>query len=187
LAFFPSTTVPGTYGLAVYNSDATVAQVMHNTGTISALSPDVLFYIGSGFYGNVIPPRAAFNYLDGAVFTGVTRNPSSQQVNDYQSDNGWNFNASAREDVTFTRYQAQGGAVEATVTLSAADSFPGGGAVVSVLDQDGGVVEATNGGAFSQFSDEVLSYTLPAGYSLEVQFFNATGAGSVVWLAAPPA
>jgi len=45
-AFFPSTTNPGSYGLGVYNANGTRASIVHNYGTIQALGPNAIFYIG---------------------------------------------------------------------------------------------------------------------------------------------
>ena len=58
--FFNSTTVPGTYGLAVYNADGTQAFVMHNTGNFYKATSAGMFYEGGGMYGTVLSPSAGY-------------------------------------------------------------------------------------------------------------------------------
>jgi hypothetical protein len=82
-AFFNSTTNPGTYGLGLYNSNGTLAQVVHNTGTLQAIGPDALFYIGSGFFGTVITTSAGYNYGQSASFTNMDTSVSSTDAQNY--------------------------------------------------------------------------------------------------------
>jgi hypothetical protein len=81
--FFNSTTNPGTYGLGLYNSDGTLAQVLHDTGTLQAIGPDALFYIGSGFFGTVITTSAGYNYGDNASFTNMDTSVSGTDTTSY--------------------------------------------------------------------------------------------------------
>ena len=60
--FFNSTTNPGTYGLGLYTSAGALKQVVHDTGTLQAIGPGALFYIGSGFFGTVISTGAGYAY-----------------------------------------------------------------------------------------------------------------------------
>ena len=82
-AFFPSTTNPGTYGLGLYNSDGTLAQTLHNTGTLSAIGPDALFYLGSGFFGTVITTSAGYSYGQSASFTNMDTSVSASDMTSY--------------------------------------------------------------------------------------------------------
>jgi hypothetical protein len=82
-AFFNSTTNPGTYGLGLYNSDGTLAQVLHNTGTLQAIGPDALFYIGSGFFGTVITTSAGYAYGSSASFTNMDTSVTSADATGY--------------------------------------------------------------------------------------------------------
>ena len=82
-AFFNSTTNPGTYGLGLYNSDGTLAQVVHDTGTLQAIGPDALFYIGSGFFGTVITTSAGYAYGSSASFTNMDTSVSSADASSY--------------------------------------------------------------------------------------------------------
>jgi fibronectin-binding autotransporter adhesin len=82
-AFFPSTTNPGTYGLGLYNSDGTLAQTVHNTGTMSAIGPSALFYLGSGFFGTVITTSAGYSYGQSASFTNMDTSVSAGDMTSY--------------------------------------------------------------------------------------------------------
>lgn len=81
--FFNSTTHPGQYGLAVYNSDGTVNRVLHTNGTITALGADAIFYLGSGFYGTVIPTSQGYSLGASASFTSMDTNVDSNDLNNY--------------------------------------------------------------------------------------------------------
>jgi len=81
--FFPSTTNPGTYGLGLYNSDGTLAQVVHNYGDITALGNGAIFYVGSGWLGNVITTGAGYSYGANATFTNMDTSVSSTDITSY--------------------------------------------------------------------------------------------------------
>jgi hypothetical protein len=82
-AFFPSTTNPGTYGMGLYNSSGTLLQVVHNTGTLQAIGPDAIFYVGSGFFGTVITTSAGYAYGSSASFTNMDTSVSSTDASSY--------------------------------------------------------------------------------------------------------
>lgn len=82
-AFFNSTTNSGTYGLGLYNANGTLAQVLHNTGTLQAIGPDALFYVGSGFFGTVITTSAGYAYGQSASFTNMDTSVSSSDAQNY--------------------------------------------------------------------------------------------------------
>ena len=81
--FFDSTTNPGTYGFAVYNSDGSVYEVIHNTGTFSALGDGAIFYLGDGSWGTVISTAEGFSYGDSATFTSMDRSVDSNDLQSY--------------------------------------------------------------------------------------------------------
>lgn len=60
--FINSPTVPGTYGMVVFNANGTQAYVIHNTGDLYKLSGSGIFYVGGGFFGTVITPSAGYSY-----------------------------------------------------------------------------------------------------------------------------
>jgi hypothetical protein len=81
--FFSSTTNPGTYGLALYNADGSVNTVVHNYGNITALGNGAIFYIGSGFFGNVITPAQGYSYGQSAQFTNMDTSVSTSDMTSY--------------------------------------------------------------------------------------------------------
>lgn len=81
--FFASTTNPGTYGLKLMNADGTFNRVVHDTGDITALGSGAIFYIGSGFFGNVITTAQGYNYGASATFTNMDTSVSSTDLNNY--------------------------------------------------------------------------------------------------------
>ena len=82
-AFFNSTTNPGTYGLGLYNANGTLATTLHNTGTLQAIGPDALFYIGSGFFGTVITTSEGFAYGQNGSFTNMDTSVTSSDTSSY--------------------------------------------------------------------------------------------------------
>ena len=81
--FFQSTTNPGTYGLGLYDSTGALKQVVHNTGTLQAIGPDALFYIGSGFFGTVITTSAGYSYGQNGSFTNMNTSVTSTATSSY--------------------------------------------------------------------------------------------------------
>jgi hypothetical protein len=81
--FFPSTTNPGKYGLKLMNSNGTQHSVVHDHGDITALGNGAIFYIGSGFFGNVISTAQGYNYGASAQFTNMDTSVSSTDLNNY--------------------------------------------------------------------------------------------------------
>ncbi len=73
----------GSYGLGLYNSDGTLAKTVHSTGTISALGNDAIFYLGSGFFGNVITTSQGYSYGDSATFTAMDKSIDSNDLSTY--------------------------------------------------------------------------------------------------------
>ena len=81
--FFPSTTNPGQYGLGLYNSNGTLAKVVHDYGDITALGNGAIFYIGSGFFGNVISTAQGYSYGASASFPNMDTSVSSTDLSNY--------------------------------------------------------------------------------------------------------
>ena len=81
--FFPSTTNPGTYGLKLMNSNGTQHSIVHDTGDITALGNGAIFYIGSGFFGNVITTAQGYSYGSSAQFTNMDTSVTSTDLNNY--------------------------------------------------------------------------------------------------------
>lgn len=81
--FFESTVQPGTYGLRLMNSDGTLSSVVHDYGDITALGDGAIFYIGSGFFGNVITTAEGYNYGASATFTNMDTSVDSNDLASY--------------------------------------------------------------------------------------------------------
>jgi hypothetical protein len=81
--FFPSTTNPGTYGLKLMNSNGTQHSIVHDHGDITALGNGAIFYIGSGFFGNVITTAQGYSYGASAQFTNMDTSVTSSDLNNY--------------------------------------------------------------------------------------------------------
>lgn len=81
--FFDSTTNPGMYGLGLYNSDGTLSQVVHDYGEITALGSGAIFYIGSGWLGNVISTAQGYSYGASASFTNMDTSVSASDLSGY--------------------------------------------------------------------------------------------------------
>ncbi len=82
-SFFESTAVQGEYGLGVYNSDGTLYQELHPNGTITALGADAIFYLGSGFYGTVIPTTQGYAFGASATFTAMDTSVDANDISSY--------------------------------------------------------------------------------------------------------
>ncbi len=81
--FFASTTNPGKYGLKLMNSNGTQHSIVHDHGDITALGNGAIFYIGSGFFGNVITTATGYNYGASATFTNMDTSVTSTDLNNY--------------------------------------------------------------------------------------------------------
>jgi hypothetical protein len=81
--FFASTTNPGQYGLKLMNADGTFNRIVHDYGDITALGSGAIFYIGSGFFGNVITTAQGYNYGASGTFTNMDTSVSSTDLNNY--------------------------------------------------------------------------------------------------------
>ncbi len=73
----------GDYGLALYNSDGSFNRTIHSTGQITALGNGAIFYIGSGWLGNVISTAEGFSIGDSASFTNMDTSVSSSDLSSY--------------------------------------------------------------------------------------------------------
>lgn len=86
-AFFNSTTNPGTYGLALYESDGTLYKIINNTGTFTALGNGAIFYLGNGMWGTVITVEGGYSKGDSASFTSMDRTVTADDLTNYTYTN----------------------------------------------------------------------------------------------------
>ena len=83
IAFFNSTTNPGTYGLAVYDPNGALVRVLNNTGTFTALANGAIFYNGAGMWGTLFTTAKGYNYGSSDNFTVTQMNPTNAQLQAY--------------------------------------------------------------------------------------------------------
>ena len=85
IAFFDSTTNPGTYGMAVYNSDGSVYKIVNNTGTFRALADGAIFYNGNGMWGTLITTEAGYSYGSSGSWSVTESYPTNADLQAYQA------------------------------------------------------------------------------------------------------
>jgi hypothetical protein len=83
IAFFNSTTHPGTYGMAVYNSNGSVYKIINNTGSFRTLADGAIFYNGNGMWGTLITTKQGYNYGQSGSFTITQQFPTNAQLEAY--------------------------------------------------------------------------------------------------------
>ena len=83
IGFFASTTNPGTYGMAVFNSDGTKYKIINNTGSFRALADGAIFYNGNGMWGTLITTSAGYNLGSSGQFTVTQDYPTNTQLQAY--------------------------------------------------------------------------------------------------------
>lgn len=86
ISFFHSTTNPGTYGMAVFNSNGSVYKIINNTGSFRTLADGAIFYNGNGMWGTLITTKQGFNYGQSASFTITQQYPTNAQLEAYTVD-----------------------------------------------------------------------------------------------------
>jgi hypothetical protein len=85
--FFESTTNPGSYGMKLMNADGSFNRVIHDYGTITAIGNDAIFYLGTGWLGNVISINQGYTYGSSATFTDMNRTVTSESLTTYTWSN----------------------------------------------------------------------------------------------------
>ena len=83
IGFFNSTTNPGTYGMAVYNSDGTVYKIINNTGSFAALANGAIFYNGNGMWGTLITTGQGYSNGQSGSWAVTQSNPTNAQLQAY--------------------------------------------------------------------------------------------------------
>jgi hypothetical protein len=86
ISFFHSTTNPGTYGMAVYNSDGSIYKLINNTGSFRTLADGAIFYNGNGMWGTLITTKQGFSLGQSASFAITQEYPTNQQLEAYVPD-----------------------------------------------------------------------------------------------------
>ena len=83
IGFFNSTTNPGTYGMAVFNSDGSVYKIVNNTGTFRALANGAIFYNGNGMWGTLITTEAGYSLGSSGSWAVTVSYPTNADLDAY--------------------------------------------------------------------------------------------------------
>jgi hypothetical protein len=83
IGFFNSTTHPGTYGMAVFNSDGTRFKTINNTGSFRALADGAIFYNGAGMWGTLITTGQGYNLGQSGSWAVTQDNPTNSHLQAY--------------------------------------------------------------------------------------------------------
>lgn len=83
IGFFNSTTNPGTYGMAVFNSDGTRYKIINNTGSFAALANGAIFYNGNGMWGTLITTGQGYTNGQSGSWAVTQSNPTNAQLQAY--------------------------------------------------------------------------------------------------------
>jgi hypothetical protein len=86
IGFFNSTTNPGTYGMAVYNSNGSVYKLINNTGSFRTLANGAIFYNGNGMWGTLITTKQGYSLGQSGSFTITQQYPTNAQLEAYTPD-----------------------------------------------------------------------------------------------------
>jgi hypothetical protein len=83
IGFFNSTTNPGTYGMAVFNSDGSTYKIINNTGSFAALANGAIFYNGNGMWGTLITTGQGYTNGQNGSWAVTQSNPTNAQLQAY--------------------------------------------------------------------------------------------------------
>lgn len=83
IGFFNSTTNPGTYGMAVFNSDGSTYKIINNTGSFRALADGAIFYNGNGMWGTLITTTQGYSLGQSGNWAVTQDNPTNAQLQAY--------------------------------------------------------------------------------------------------------
>ncbi len=83
IGFFNSTTNPGTYGMAVFNSDGSVFKIINNTGSFRALANGAIFYNGNGMWGTLITTGQGYSLGQSGSWAVTQDYPTNTQLQAY--------------------------------------------------------------------------------------------------------
>ena len=85
ISFFDSISNPGTYGMAVYESDGTMYKLIHNTGSFRTLADGAIFYQGRNQWGTLITTEAGYSIGSSGTWTVAIDLPTSTDLQQYQA------------------------------------------------------------------------------------------------------
>jgi len=83
IAFFHSSTNPGTFGLGVYDTNNNLVRVLDYTGTFVALADGAIFYNGNGSWGTLFTTAQGYNIGGSGNWTITQSYPSNTYMTNY--------------------------------------------------------------------------------------------------------
>lgn len=124
ISFFNSTTNPGTYGMAVFNSDGSVYKIINNTGSFRALADGAIFYNGNGMWGTLITTGAGYNLGQSGSWTVTQDYPTTTQLQAYTPPSstplaaGQTAQPSSPPPPTYPSYVTMGGGTTGSMSFT---------------------------------------------------------------------
>ena len=173
-AFFPSTTNPGTYGMGLYNSSGTLIQTVHDTGTLQAIGPDAIFYVGSGFFGTVITTSAGYAYGDSGTFNSMDTSVTGADASAYT----WASTTplAAGETASSSSGSGSGGSTGGTPAAGGLMTYIDGGTTTVNFPAPVSTIDAT--GNFVRFGMNNFGTLGSGGNTSPGLLFDSTGTGT---------
>ena len=167
--FFNSTTVPGTYGLAVYNANGTQAYIMHNTGNFYKATSQGIFYEGGGFYGTVFSPSTGYAAGSSASLSVGLGTPTSSDLSSYTASSTTVLTAGQTAGSTPTpTYTAITSANVVSVTPTSTNSPSGEGA--------SNVIDGNSSTKYLNFDRASAGFTIKLSQGRVIEKFTITTA-----------
>ena len=175
--FFNSTTVPGTYGLAVYNADGTQAFVMHHTGNFYKATSSGMFYEGGGMYGTVLSPSAGYAAGSSASLAVGTGSPTAADLSAYTAS-ATVVLAAGETPSTVSGGGSSGGSVSTGGTPAAGGlmTYIGGGTATVNFPTPVSTIDAT--GSYVRFGMNNFGTIGSGGNTSPGLLFDNTGTGT---------
>ena len=174
--FFHSTTVPGTYGLAVHNADGSQAFIMHNTGTFYKATTSGMFYIGGGFYGTVFSPSAGYALGGSASLAVGTGTPSTSDLSAYVASSTTVLAAGATAGSSGSGSGSGSGSSGGTPAAGGLMTYIGGGSTTVNFPAPVNTIDAT--GNFVRFGMNNFGTIGSGGNTSPGLLFDSTGTGT---------
>jgi hypothetical protein len=173
-AFFPSTTNSGTYGMGLYDSTGALKQVVHDTGTLQAIGPDAIFYVGSGFFGTVITTSAGYAYGSSGTFTSMDTDITTGDITSYT----WASTTplAAGETASSSGSGSGSGSTAGTPAAGGLMTYIGGGTSTVNFPTPVATIDAT--GNYVRFGMNSLGTIGSGGNTSPGLLFDSTGTGT---------
>jgi len=160
----------GDVGLGLYDANNTLNRVIHSTGTVTALGSGAIFYIGSGFFGNVISTSQGYSYGQSATFTNMDQSVSTSDLTTYTwaSTTPLAAGQTASNTTTTPTYVAITSANVVSVTPTSTNSPSGEGA--------SNVIDGSSATKYLNFDRASAGFTIKLSQGRVIEKFTITTA-----------